>query len=354
MITILIPTYNRPGYLKRILAYYDDYRVAYNIVVADGSSDEIKKVNKETVSSFPSLRIQHLAEYSPDTHPLNRLADALKHVDTHYCVFCADDDFVTPNGISQSVDFLDKNPDFAIAHGRYISFRLKKAGGEEERFHWRPLYSHASITFSDAETRLRHHLSSYSIPTFYAVHRTDFLRVIFAETARFTDDARFGELLPSMLALIYGKMKCLEVLYVARESLSDSAGAASARLLDFVSDGTYDDRYGRFRECLATHLVRQSQLDIEVAKKATDDAMATYMSRFYSRDNLITQKMKAFLDRLDLPDPIDARIRLAYTRLTGLRRTKQDSIDVSPASEYYDDFSRIRLHVLSHSRANPQ
>ena len=48
MITILIPTYNRPGYLKRMLGYYNDFGVVYNIIVADGSSDEIKMVNKES------------------------------------------------------------------------------------------------------------------------------------------------------------------------------------------------------------------------------------------------------------------------------------------------------------------
>ena len=43
--TIIIPTYNRSDYLRRILSYYNEY-------VADSSSDETKKMNKETISSL--------------------------------------------------------------------------------------------------------------------------------------------------------------------------------------------------------------------------------------------------------------------------------------------------------------
>jgi len=48
--TIIIPTYNRPDYLRRILSYYNEYGRDYNIIVADSSSDENKKMNKETIS----------------------------------------------------------------------------------------------------------------------------------------------------------------------------------------------------------------------------------------------------------------------------------------------------------------
>ena len=52
--TILIPTYNRSDYLRRILSYYNEYGGNYNIIVADSGSDETKKMNKETISSLSS------------------------------------------------------------------------------------------------------------------------------------------------------------------------------------------------------------------------------------------------------------------------------------------------------------
>jgi len=350
MITILIPTYNRPGYLKRILGYYSDCRITHTIIVADGSWDEIKKTNKETIASFPILKVLHLDRYSPETAFNIRLSDALNHVDTKYCVICADDDFMTPNGISQPVDFLEKNADFAIAHGRYISFWLERRKNGQY-FRWQPTYSALSIAFEHPEQRLTCHLSNYS-PTFYAIHRTELLQMIWAENVRFMNDARFSELLPSMLAVVYGKMKCLDVFYAARDTASTRVGYYPT-LKDAIEAGTYDEMYVKFRDCLSTHLGRQSQLDTEESGRVVDEAMAAYMKKCYyaskSKMGYISARMGRILDYLNLPDRLDRGIRRSYSRLVESRHAKEDTINMSPSSEYYDDFNRIRHHVLASS-----
>ena len=40
--TIVIPTYNRPAYLRRILRYYDRTGIPLSVIVADSSPDKIK------------------------------------------------------------------------------------------------------------------------------------------------------------------------------------------------------------------------------------------------------------------------------------------------------------------------
>ena len=45
--TIIIPTYNRPKYLERILSYYNGFKENYNIIVADSSLNENKEINKK-------------------------------------------------------------------------------------------------------------------------------------------------------------------------------------------------------------------------------------------------------------------------------------------------------------------
>lgn len=346
--SIVIPTYNRPGYLKRILGYYSSYDVSYNIIVADGSSAEIKRLNEETVASFPILKIQHLHKYSSETHPFWRMADALKSVDTEYCVFCADDDFVTPNGINQSVGFLAKNPDFAVAHGRYIGFYLKDDEGGKRQFYWRPAYSRESITFPRPEMRLSHHLSNYLTTTFYAVHRTDLMQMIWAERTKFGDDVLFSELLLSMLTLIHGKMKCLDVLYAARDEES-TGGGPWRTLRDALEAGLYDQEYARFRHCLATHLSQQTQLDMEASGKVVDDAMSAYMKRYLSNNVAPAPRFnrRKILDSLHLPDWMDRGITKSYTWIDGRIRGSYNALLIS---KYRGDFSRIRLHVLSSSK----
>lgn len=339
MITILIPTHNRPGYLKRILSYYDDYQIAYNIIIADSSSNKNKKLNKRVISSFSNINISHIDKYPLEIYPASKLTDALNNVDTKYCVFCADDDFITPDGINQSVDFLENNPDFAVAHGYYISFRLAKTRSGKERFCWNPTYYlHKSITFPDAEERLRSHLSNYFIPTFYAVHKTDILKLIWEEAVKFTGDYHLGELLPSMLALIYGKMKCLDVLYAARDA--DSIKVVYLPLLkDFTKSDAYNEEYAKFRDCLAMHLTKKSQLDMEASNKAVDDAMAAYMKKYYNYRQVLLYKAENVLGHL--PAWIDKGVRALYRKLFLPRH----STDFSTL--YYEDLNRIRLCVLS-------
>lgn len=350
--SLIIPTYNRPEYLRRILSYYNEYAGNYKIIVADSSSDENKKVNKEIISSFSNLDILYLSDYSSKINQYHKLADAVNYANGKYCIQTGDDDFITQNGINQSIDFLEKNPDFTVAHGYHISFYLKTDKKGKQPFCWTPIYSHESITLPDPVSRLNEHLAKYSLPTLYAVHRTDFLKMVFKETLKFTDDVRFGELLPSMLTLIYGKMKCLDVLYCVRENTPRSLGETSENLKDFIRVGTYDEKYAKFRDCLAAHLSKKSQLDVEESKKVIDEAMAAYMkkdSTNYKR--ILIHKMSDVLNHLRLPDWVDEGVRASYRKIFLPKQIADFPCFSDDSSKYYDDFNKIRLHVLSYSNS---
>jgi len=349
--TIIIPTYNRPDYLRRTISYYNEHEGYRNVIVADSSSTDNKETNKKFISSISSSNIFYVS-YPQEINPFHKFADALKYVNVRYCVICADDDFITPNGINQSVDFLESNPDFAIAHGRYISFWLegRKNG---QYFCWQPTYSPLSITFDHPEQRLAYHLSNYYTPTFYAVHRTALLRLILEETLKAKlDTLWFSELLVSMLAVLYSKTKHLDVLYAGRDA--DSIRSVHwPTLADLIRAGTYDIDYGRFRDCLAIHLSNNSQLDVLSSEKVVDEAMSAYTKKYYypskSKIRYISSRMGRILDYLNLPDWLDRGIRRSYSRLAGSRYAEKDFIDMSPSSKYYDDFNRIRQHVLASS-----
>ena len=217
--TILIPTINRVNFLKRILNYYNSFEKDYKIIVGDSSTNENKLKNKKNISVFSNLDILYLDHYSSKINSFHKFADMINYADKKYCVFCADDDFIIPNGINQSVTFLEKNSNFSVAQGRFISFSIKnndKKGLKE--FYYRPSYTNESIIFSDPKDRMYEHLSNYTLPTVYAVHRTKLLKMIYKEflDSR-VDPMQFGELLLSMLDLIYGKKKSLDVLYAGRQ-----------------------------------------------------------------------------------------------------------------------------------------
>ena len=336
-VTIVIPTFNRRVYLRRILSYYQLYAPNINILVTDSSSDENKDVKMNTISSFNDLNISYNDDYPSMLNLFQKIASAAGQVKTKYCVVCADDDFITPNGIEHSVKFLENNADYTVAHGYYIQYEQDEI--EQQRFVWVPYLACPSVTSPDAVERFRIHLLNY-YPTFYGVHRTDFLRRIFDESQKYTDDVRFGELLPSMLSAIYGKLKCLDLLYGVRENSRRSVGYTGDRMSNFIKEGTYDYKYLRFRSCLVPHLLANSDLTESQAVKVCDDTMHMYFIIVPWRNRKEVEKMKALsiYDKLFLPtEKLKERLRSCLE---------------DPSSKYYDDFDRIRKHVFLHQKYN--
>lgn len=338
--TIIIPTYNRPQFLGLTLGYYDKYGKDFDIVVADSSSEENKKLNRKIVSSFSNLNIQYI-EYSEETNPYHKFADMINYVKERYCVFCGDDDFVVPNGINQCVDFLEENPDFTMAHGYYIGFCLNPKR-KKKQFFWETRYSQESITFSDPKDRLFKQLSEYSLPTFYGVHRTDFLNMSYRELLKSrADTVFFGEMLPSMLDLIYGKTKCLDIMYMARRIGPRSDYRPS--LIDFMNEGKYDKEYAKFRQCLAVHLDKKSQIGIEESNKIIDKAMSAYIKKYFSPGIKRTLRDKA--EHNSVFNKLYKSARFGYRLITGGNLSPRYNF----LPEYYDDFNKIRAYVIFHA-----
>lgn len=341
-ITIIIPTRNRCLYLKRILNYYNNFNSAFKIIVSDSSSKENKMANREIIRSFPELKIFHVDKYEENIDPWHKFSDVINYVKTKYSVVCADDDFITPNGIIKSADFLEKNPDFTIAHGHPLSFYFNS---EKRKLLWSDGCSPNSITFPDAQMRLMEHLSNYTSSTFYAVHRTKFLKMITKETIRFANDNRFSELLPSMLALIYGKMKYLDVFYTAREVDIKSTSVTTETIPDFIKKGSYNEKYDNFKNCLADHLSKNSNLGIEESKKTIDGAMSVYLNRNYP-DKFLRYKINNIVEPYS-SNKIFEKIKYSYIKWGILRQIRKSHITADNLPpQYSEDFYKIRDCVM--------
>jgi len=355
---IMIPTYNRPDYLQRILDYYDNFREEFRIIIADSSRDEIKEINEKTVHSVSNLNIKYLNHYPTEKNHWLKYADMLNYATEKYGLICADDDFITPTGINQAVEFLEKNADFTVAHGRSLRFWPRSVRGNRQQFFCKLPDRFLSITFAEPDKRLSHHLSHYA-PTFYGVHRKDFLKLIFKEGANFFYDCCFSELLLSVLTLIYGKTKCLEVFYAAREASPDSLGVNRKKLKDLSKDDLYKSKWDQVIHCLSVHLAGNSKLTLDEAKEVVDDAMSLYLLEVTRIKKPIKDKLarrtKNSLENSKLPRWIYKGVRSIYRRLF-LSKQKwmgdSKSFANTPFSKYYNDINDIHNHLLAYS--NPE
>jgi len=340
---IIIPTYNRPDYLRRILHYYRNFGSCFDIIVADSSSAENKKINRDTISSLSGINILYLDNYSPSTISHDKFADMVQFAQKKYCVICADDDFIIPNGIKKAIEFLEGNADFTTAHGAYISFFLKNTGESHSQFIWQPIYPYSSIVSDSAKERLIKHFADYC-QTMYAVHRTEFLQMIYGELLKSkVDPLLFGELLPDMLTLIYGKMKRLKVLYAARQAFSTHGGNWPS-MQDFKKVGKFGKEYEKFRNCLAVNLIKNSGLTQKEANEVVDVGTDTYFKKYYAIP--FYKKLRAAI-LARLPEKVSKKIRLAYQSVRS-PESKDESVDTmeDPSSGYYKDFNILRSHIM--------
>src|SRR5262249_18527346 len=88
--TLLIPTFNRPAYLSRLLSYLAARRFPYPVRVLDSSSSEASSQNSETVSRA-ALDVAHEV-YDPATPVHAKIGLGVSSVESTYCSLCADDD----------------------------------------------------------------------------------------------------------------------------------------------------------------------------------------------------------------------------------------------------------------------
>lgn len=343
-VDLVIPTYNRPNFLKRILEYYNSYRVPFKIIIADSSSAQNKKRNKQIAKSFRNLNILYLDKFSPNMVSHHKFAKMVKYVTAKFCVFCADDDFVVPNGIKDSVKFLEKNPDYSSAHGSYISFYLHTTLKGKRKFWWNFIYPYRSITSPDAAQRLiAHPIDCQQV--LWSVRRTEVVKACYKELINSkTDPKLFGERLPDVLTVISGKMKRLNTFYGARQSFSTYYDYWPTEE-DYIKEGTFDNKYQVFKNSIISVLKKLSNIPTDEASKIVDNNMKLYINS--SSQQYIVAKL--YFSLRHFPSFIPQLLRLLHAKYLFSKNKTDPRVGIisDPKSKYYKDFDRIRKLTLT-------
>lgn len=338
-VDLFVPTFNRPKFLKRLLQYYSDKRVGYRFIVVDSSSSANKKINKKIVSEFGDLNIFYTDDYPSSMVSHTKFGRMLKMSRSKYTVFCADDDFIVPSGIDRAVEFLDKNPEYAAAHGRYIAFYIYNFFLGGRKFLWRFIYSVKTISDNSPLTRVCKHIENYN-QVLWAVRRTDILRKVYAEFLKSdVSPVLFGELLPDILTAAYGKIKKINSFYSARQAFS-TAYSYWPSLQDSKKDGIYDKEYALFRDCLARSIKRLDRdLSLQNIRIRIDRSFEAYLKLSYQEH--LMGRVNLFLKKL--PSIVSNLIRQLHVVYLYSKR-KQDPFGNinSPSSKFQGDYLDIK------------
>ena len=146
MISLLIPTLNRPAFINRLLNYYSHNYFEGNILIGDSSKDNNLTKNINTIKSFEKkLNIFHY--HYPNHNPAQAYSKLLNEVNTDYVAIVMDDDYLVPKSINKCINYLENHKDYSSANGIGIKIYINndKICGNLINVHSYPQYRLGTI-----------------------------------------------------------------------------------------------------------------------------------------------------------------------------------------------------------------
>lgn len=324
--TLVIPTYNRPALLDRLLSYLERQQPSFSILVLDSSPEPARSENRTRIEKS-ALNVRHLT-FDTSIHPYLKMQAGLKEVTTPFVSACADDDFVVLAGVAECLNILQANPTAAAAHGWYFNWQDTGA-----RFDLTYLVQRASAVAGEGPMeRLRHFIQAYDV-IFYALHRTDVMQ----EAFRFVGEMRStlaGETLMGFSTVIQGPVLRVDSAYYGRntnESVSIDAWHPHQIMADRPSR-LFED-YPRLKQILIELCQKNGMKEsAELASEILDLSFLSYIGPFLRKDvcNLIIEDKQAGKSSVDI-----ARHIWQVFVLPGKRGINYQSSLYSPDGEIY-------------------
>jgi glycosyltransferase domain-containing protein len=213
-LTLVVITFNRYACLSRLLRFYEKFDVRFRFLILDSSSCEPPNIIEVLGSK---LDIEYL-KFQSSIFFSRKISEGCINTRTKFSVLSADDDFLLPSGLRESMYFLASNRDYSSAHGRYFKYNVLRSSHCKLTINFSPKYLNGDSTVSDCPIdRVKSYLSGKSrYYPLYAVHRTNEFQKIWRSTSTYVSDWGLSELYPCTLSLIFGKSKVLDIDYCCR------------------------------------------------------------------------------------------------------------------------------------------
>ena len=307
-LTIIIPSYNRQGYVIRQLKFWKNTEV--KVLVLDGSENVCSKLSSYTSTNIKVLHIPKSIE--------KRLGLAGQIIETKYAAMISDDEFFLPSALSSVIEFLDKNLSYSACKGRAVGFNLDSENLILGKMAYEDLEGY-DLNLESPSERMIDHMSPYVMASLWAVHRTEVLKICLDLISRNTkySSAAAVEIQISLITAWYGKIKVLNELMWFRsyenENIWWSFGNVST--YKWLSKKKYKQEINQFIDTLS-HSISCSQKDIRSAL----EGLIAYYEEVSRQRGILIRLASVFAIFI----PVKAKLLIAAV-IKRLIRNKQNS-----------------------------
>lgn len=212
MLSLIVPTINRPEFLKLYIDFLQFQNFDGEILIGDSSTNENFTIFDNYLKSKKlNFDVIHLEKKNKDHFEVIRELVPLIKFD--YSMYVCDDDFILYKNILKCVEFLKKNKDYSVAGGVSIgiilnSDRLTKIDFIDELNFYDLLEEKPSL-------RLKNIANNYSVIA-YSISRTDELKKRWFTNSKMTNREITVEIHPCFHMAVEGKVKKIKNIFVFR------------------------------------------------------------------------------------------------------------------------------------------
>lgn len=337
--TFVIPTYRRPAYLRRALEFYFRQGGAFPIIVADGGNDDVRSQNAASIANYAKkgLPVRHLIVNEPPSVAGQVLA-GMEAVETPYCIFISDDDFIGRHFVESAIAHLDVAPNCSAVAGQRVSFAV-----EGDIPHGRIvdaiLYqapTHTEPTTADRILSMekRHAAGMQTYNLYESVRRKkDWLAIAgswvacrnlnpaWATTGYTLLNTFADELLMSHLTLAQGELHIQPGLNVGLTRHGEQVGGAVFHRTDGISvftDAMWARSWELYRDILTTAVAAADNIGLEDATEVIEAAAWLRMSHFLNKS--LTKRISRLKEVARSAVPHRVVLDRVQTQLTRLRK----------------------------------
>ncbi len=282
-LTILIITYQRYSFLKRLLSFYLSYKTKAKFIVLDSSEDYPE--DKELLRILSNENVTW-KRYPSDIFFLKKISEGCKLITTDYVVLSADDDFLIPTSLEECLHFLLKNRDYSSVQGLSFTHNIYKKG---QNLDLRLIPFHKGEALSLEHNSPCDRISSYMTKgkyyPMYSIHHISNFSSIWKESNKYVDGQGLSELLPCCLSLLRGKMKVLPNFYNLREPNNFHGWSDQETLSKIYSQ----KRIERASLGLANNLIEDKNFSTEEAGIFSEEVFRNYLNNLYKKQEEIAK-----------------------------------------------------------------
>jgi glycosyltransferase domain-containing protein len=213
LLTILIPTKNRPLLLDRSLSYYAKSKIDVKIIIADSSDKESKNKTKKIFEKYKDI-LQLFYFHAPENiEPMAKNNLALDFISTPYIFPIGDDDFPLKSSMEIILNNLEKDTSIAAGFGNRVA--IKQVSSKNEKLKWvkvYPNYSGISIKNDNPLDRIKR----LPIPNWQqypnAIYRTEVFKKSAEMVSKF-EHTQYAEFFSLSMVLVKGKWIKYDLLF---------------------------------------------------------------------------------------------------------------------------------------------